>query len=424
MYAATTLDNGLEIVTVRMPQAESLTLGFWVKTGGRYEAKESAGISHFLEHLLFEDTANRTSRQIKEAIEGVGGSLNGFTAEEVTCYLVKILKKHLDLAVDVLSDMLLNAAMTPQAIEKERMVITEEINMYMDLPGHLVLDILNELVWPGHPLGMFLTGTPQTVKSITRQGLIEYKNSYYVPNNIVLACASCLPHERIVRSCKRYFAGQVKEDVGNCLPAPQVKDGFKVNLRAKNTEQTHIAMGVQCVSSLDPDRFAMGLMHVILGANMSSRLFQEIREKRGLAYEISTGLKKYKDTGCFVVSGGIKNDKVRQAIEVILQELKRLKVEPPAGGELKRAKEFLTGQTLMGLEDTMDHMMWAGEQFISYGRIMTVRQILNRINKVTAQDLLKAANKFFKSERLNLAAIGPFGDKDTESIKDVLGVLG
>lgn len=424
MYQTTVLDNGLKIVTAHMPGMQSLCIGFWVKTGGRYEAREISGISHFLEHLLFEETKNRSSKEIKQAIEGVGGSLNGFTGEEITCYLVKILSKHLDLAVDVLSDMVLNAALLDSAIEKERSVITEEIKMYLDLPGHYVGDLLNELMWPEHPLGMFLTGTPETVNAITRKDLLDYKARFYAPNNIVIAVAGPLDNNIVSDSCKRFFGNLSKEAVPHFKPITETQKKTRVNLHYKDTEQIHIAMGMHGVSSSDPDRFVMSLLHIILGANMSSRLFQEIREKRGLAYEISTGVKKYKDTGAFVVSGGIKNEKFTEAVEVTLKELKKIKKEPPGNSELQRAKEFYTGQMLMALEDTADHMLWIGEQVALLDKIFVSEEILKRINKVMPDDISRVADKFFRPDKLNLAAIGPIQDKDRQKIDKILETLG
>lgn len=423
MYQTTTLENGLKIVTAHMPQMQSLSIGFWIKAGGRYEAKETSGISHFLEHLLFEDTKNRSSKQIKQAIEGVGGSLNGFTGEEMTCYLVKILNRYLDVSADVLSDMILNAALSPASIEKERSVITEEIKMYMDLPGHFVHDLLNELMWPGHPLGMFLTGTTETVNSITRQDLTDYKKKFYAPNNIIVAAASSLNHETIVDCCGKYFEKLTKRPAASFKPISQVQKLHRVKLQYKDTEQMHIAMGVPAVSVSDPDRFTVSLLHIMLGANMSSRLFQEIREKRGLAYEISTSVKKYKDAGAFVVSGGIKNAKLTQAIEVILKELKKIKTDSPSSAELERAKEFYTGQMFMALEDTADHMLWIGEQVVSLDKIFTAEDILKKIEKVTIEDIKRVADKFFKSEKINLAVIGPLKDKDKKDISKILEIL-
>lgn len=423
MYQTTVLDNGLKIVTAHMPGMQSLSLGFWVKTGGRYETKESAGISHFLEHMLFEDTTNRPSRELKQAIEGVGGSLNGFTGEESTCYFVKILSKHLDLSVDILSDMILNAALSNASIKKERSVIMEEIKMYMDLPGHFVADLLNELVWPDHPLGMLLTGTVDTVSSITREDLTGYKERFYTPNNMVIAAAGPLNHETVLESCKRYFAELSKKTVVHFKEVSGKQNSPRSNLHYKATEQMHIAMGVPAISAVDPDRFAIGLLHVMLGANMSSRLFEEIREKRGLAYEISTSVKKYKDTGCFTVSAGIKNENLNEAIEVILKELKKMKSQPVSAAELKRAKEFYIGQLLMALEDTTDHMLWIGEQVVLLDEILTSADIIKGIEKVTADDTMRVADKFFKSDKLNLAVIGPVQDKDREKLTKILEIL-
>ena len=423
MYQTSILDNGLKIVTVHMAQMQSLSLGFWVKTGGRYETKESAGISHFLEHLLFEGTKNRSGKEIKQAIEGVGGSLNAFTGEETTCYLVKILSKHLELSVDIFSDMLLNPVLLDVSIEKERSVITEEIKMYMDLPGHFVGDLLSELIWPDHPLGRFLTGTVDTVNSITRENLFNYKKRFYTPNNMVIVAAGPLNHRRVLNCCQARFGRLSKRPSVSFKDASNIQESARVNLQYKDTQQMHIAMGVLGVRAVDIDRFAMSLLHIILGANMSSRLFQEVREKRGLAYEISTGVKRYKDTGAFLVSGGIKNEKFHEAVEIILKELKKIKQKPINHAELKRAKEFYTGQMLMVLEDTMDHMLWVGEQMVSLDRIFSSADILKQIEKVTSDDIIRIANKFFKADKLNLAVIGPVQDKDGDQINKILALL-
>ncbi len=423
MYQITTLNNGLKVVTANMPNMQSSCLGFWIRTGGRYETKEIAGISHFLEHMLFEGTAKRSSKQIKQEIEGIGGSLNGFTGEEVTCYLVKILTKYLDLSIEVLSDMILNPAFSDASIQKERLVINEEIKMYMDLPGHFVLELLNQLMWPGHPLGMFLTGTAETVNSITKKEIIDYKNKFYAPNNIVLAAAGSANHKTVVDSCQRFFTKLAKQPHIPFKPVSGVQKSARINLANKDTEQTHMALGMSAVSIDDPDKYVISLLHILLGANMSSRLFEEVREKRGLAYEISTNVKKYKDTGCFLVVGGIKNEKFHQALEIILKELKRIKKEPVGNAELQRAKDFYAGQMLMALEDTADHMLWIGEQLVSQGEILTTEQILKKIEKITADDITRVADKFFKSKKLNLAAIGPVKEKDKTDINTILEIL-
>jgi predicted Zn-dependent peptidase len=320
--------------------------------------------------------------------------------------------------------MILNAALLEGAVEKERSVIIEEIKMYMDLPGHFVADLLGQLMWPNHPLGMFLTGTPQTLKAITRRDLVDYKMEFYSPSSIVITAASSLGHDAVVKSCSKYFEKLSPKKVTPFKPASDIQDKPRVNLQYKDTEQMHLAMGLPAVSALDPDRFIVNILHIILGANMSSRLFQEIREKRGLAYEISTAVKKYKDTGAFMVSGGIKNERLPEAVEVILQELKRIRTEQPADSEIRRAKEFYTGQMLMALEDTADHMLWAGEQTVQTDKIFTSQEILRLVDKVTAADVTRVADRFFKSQKLNLAVIGPVKDKDTKNINKILETLG
>jgi len=349
MYNITTLNNGLRIVSYRMPGMRSVSMGIWVKAGGRYENKSNSGISHAIEHLLFKGTKHRSAKKIKEAIEGTGGSLNGFTSEEFTCYLAKVVGKHLPLAIEVLSDMVLNPLFKTEDMEKEKAVICEEIKMYLDLPMHYVHDLLQELLWPDQPLGMLLTGTVDTVGSITRKDMLKFKQAYYNPANIVVSVCGDLETERTVAQVYKHFSKKAKGAENNFIKAKVGQKKARCNFHVKQTEQTHLCLGMHAFGRSHPDRYALSLLNIILGANMSSRLFQEIREERGLAYDINSSVDRYKETGAFVVSAGVENKNLGRTVSAIMKILKKVKKHSIGRSEFNRAKDFYTGQLLMGL---------------------------------------------------------------------------
>lgn len=412
MYKKTTLDNGLTVVSHYMPERASVSLGIWVKVGARYESENINGISHFLEHLVFKGTKRRSCEELKQAIEGIGGSLNGFTTQELTCYLAKVPAKYLSGALDVLGDMALNANLASEDIETERQVILEEIRMYNDLPSHAVSDLLNEMLWPDGPLGRSISGEIKTVGKISRAQLLTYKESFYQLNNIVIVACGNLKHRELLEECKRCFSVQAKVKRGKFSSASGKQAGPQTRIQLKDTKQTHLALGFYGLARRDPARFALGLLHVILGANMSSRLFREVREERGLAYEIGTSLKFFQDSGAFVVHAGIDNGRLSEAVEVILGELAKIKKTPVEREELKRAKEYYIGQLLLGLESTCEYMFWLGENFVSLNKFLSPKEVIRRVKEVEASDLNRLANKILDSRSLHLALVGPLKDKN------------
>jgi predicted Zn-dependent peptidase len=430
MYKKTTLNNGLTVVTHRMSGRVSVSLGIWVKVGARYEQKGINGISHFLEHLLFKGTQKRTCEQIKQSIEGIGGALNAFTGKELTCYLAKVPSKYLDIALDVLGDMVLNAILVPPDIEKERKVILEEIRMYKDLPGQFVMELLAKLLWPKQPLGRSIAGETKSVEKITRSQLLNYRKNFYQLDNVVVVACGDVKHQQVLEQCKRYLSSSGyqrrhkslsgRQSMRKFLPAWQKQLAPQLNLLIKDTEQTHLSLGLHGLSKKDPERFIFELLHIILGANMSSRLFREVREERGLAYEIGTILKFFQDTGAFVVHAGIDNCRVLEALEVIMQQLAEIKKTKVKADELQRAKEYYIGQLMLALEDTSDHMLWLGENFISLNRFLYPQEIIRRIKRVKVVDLQHLAHKILQNCNLNLAIIGPLRAKDKKSIKQRL----
>lgn len=420
MYEKSTLDNGLRLVTYKMPQRNSAALGIWIGAGGRYEDGSNKGIAHLLEHLCFKGTGKYSAVQIKEKIEGVGGSLNAFTSEEFTCYLTKIIAKHLPLAVDVLSDMVLNPLLALKDMEKEKSVILEEIKMYRDLPQAYVNELLDELLWPGHPLGMNLAGTLESVSAMRREQLTGFYGKLYHPENIVISIGGDIEHKKALDLIAGIFSKAAVKPRVNFKKVSLSQNSPRSKLFYKQTEQSHLAIGYLSCKREHPDKHAVGLLHIILGANMSSRLFNEVREKKGLAYEIGTQHRHFYDTGAFFIHAGVDNRKVLSALSTILKEMKRIAQSPVSRSEFSRAKEYYTGQLLMSLEDTLDHMLWMGEQESALGRIKSAQDILLEINKVTIEDLLRVAGNTFHNNNLSLALIGPQSEEEKDKISSLL----
>lgn len=422
MYQKTVLNNGLRVITNFMPERQSVALGVWIKVGGRYETRENKGIAHFLEHLVFKGSQKFSSRKIKESIEGVGGHLNGFTSEELTCYLVKLPAKHLNLSLDVLCDMALRPRLLKKDVEKERGVIIEEIKMYKDLPQAYVHELLDELLWPNHPLGMNLAGTVESVGRISPAHMSDFQKKFYHPANMVIAGCGLLRHQDLVRRIEKILPHLPAKKIEFCTAQNNQKMPG-LNFFSKPTEQTHLAIGFLGLKREDPRRHILGLLNVILGANMSSRLFNEVREKRGLAYEIGTQVKRLEDTGAFVIHAGIDNRKVVKTVEVVLKELKRIKKELPKSNEVSRAKEFYTGQLRLALEDTLDHMLWIGEATTALDKTYTLQDILKEVEKIKPQDISALSSFIFKDKKFNLALIGPDLEKNKKEIEGLIPIL-
>ncbi|MFH0826460.1 MAG: pitrilysin family protein [Candidatus Omnitrophota bacterium] len=419
MYKKTLLHNGLRVVSHRMPAMQSVALGIWIKVGGRYESGRNKGISHFLEHLLFKGSKKFSYRKLKESIEGVGGSLNGFTSEEFTCYLAKIPSRHIEIAWDVLSDMALNPLLPAQEVEKERTVILEEIKMYKDQPQAYVYELLVGLLWPAQPLGTPIIGTRDSVTKMKRGEILSFKERFYTPLNMVISAAGQLKHEKLVRLAQRTFSDVQEGSPNDFVRAKENQESPSLKIFHKETEQSHMALGFHSLKRDHSLRHALGILNIVLGANMSSRLFNEIREKRGLAYEIGTLVKRYLDTGVFLVHAGIDNARVQEAVSLILGQLKLCKKELISTDEFRRAKEFYLGQLMLALEDTLDHMLWIGETTISLGRSYTPSEIIKEVDKVNREDVRLAARAIFQERKLKMALIGPLQDSHHKIQKEL-----
>ena len=423
-YQLTTLENGLRVLTIPMANRDSAAVAVWVKAGGRYEPRKISGVSHFLEHMMFKGTPARTTRQIKEEIEGVGGILNAFTGEEMTCYFAKLLKQYYPRALEVLSDMVLHATVPADELAKERQVILEEIKMYRDLPSHHVHDLMGELLWPHQPLGRTLSGPPETVSRMTRAEILKYKKDYYHNSNILVSISGDVDHEEVLAHAAAIYQTRQQKKASTFVPAKSDQSRPRTHFYEKKTEQTHLVIGLHALPRMHPDRYKLGLLHIMLGANMSSRLFEEVREKRGLAYEIKSGMSAFQDAGVFTVSAGVETKKIVRAVEVILRELAKVRKSFVKAGELRRAKDYFMSQVSLGVEDTLDHLLWVGEKALCAGELPDKTEIRQKIEAVTLEDIQGIAQKIFRTGNLNFSLIGPVPEKMQREITQKLVIEG
>ncbi len=424
MYQKDVLDNGARIVTHDMKERESLSIGVWIGVGGRYEEDHVKGAAHFLEHLAFKGSAHYSCEDIKGRIEGVGGSLNAFTAEEQTCYYAKIPARYMESTLDILLDIALEPLLKKKDIERERTVILEEIKMYKDLPQYYVVDLLEEMMWPGHPLGKNLAGTPESVGQMSSRDLKMFHHDYYVPTNVVVAACGKVQHKRFVAAVRKKISAFHSGQKLSCLAADNSQRPAAVLSSPRPIEQMHLALGMPGYHDDHADKYILNMLHVILGGNMSSRLFNEVREKRGLAYSISTSVKALSDTGMFMVRAGVDTQKLEQAVEVILKELEKIKRRGVSDSEFQRAKDYYKGQVLIGLEDTLDHMIWLGESVCAHDRIRTLEEIMGKINKIRMEDVSRVAKDVLQSPRYNLSLVGPISDAQKGALLRLVGCPG
>jgi len=420
MYRKSSLLNGLRIVTHDMKERESVGIGFWVGVGGRYEDDTIKGAAHFLEHILFKGSEKYSCTAIKEEIEGVGGSLNAFTSEELTCYYAKIPARYEKKTFDILADMVFHPKISPKDVERERGVICEEIKMYHDLPQYYVLELLDELLWPNHPLGKSLAGTIDSVTRMDHKALRQLHTRLYTPERVVLAACGNVSHSELLELAQHKLDKIPAGQAMTYLPAKDAQSAPRFKFFRKDTEQMHLALGMPAYHDDHKDRYILNLLHILLGGNMSSRLFNEVREKRGLAYSISTSAKALHDTGMFMVRAGVDNTKLVQAMDVILKELKKIRLKGVGEDEFARARDFYKGQVVLGLEDTLDHMLWVGESLVVRNRLRTVEEILQKISAIKREDVQRVAREILAAKRYNLAIVGPTTDEQEKTLAGML----
>ena len=411
---ATILKNGATIVTSAMDDAESVAIGLWANAGGRHEKASQTGISHFLEHLLFKGTKTRSALQISQAIEGRGGYLNAFTQEENTCYYARLPYEFLSQAVDVLTDMYLNATIVEADLERERAVIIEEIKMYQDQPQAVVQEQLQEAMYVNHAMGRPLAGSEKTLLPIDRKAMLDYKTHAYTPSATVFAFAGRITHEACVACVEKAFAAVSKrKGLSYKLVSGDTKQTPFVMTR-KDIAQVHAVAGFRTFGRHDDRRFALRMLNDILGENMSSRLFQSVREKHGLCYSIHSSYQLFEETGMFTISGGFDAARAEAALKLTCKEIQRIIEKKVTPAELKRAKDYLQGTFRLGLEGVEHQMLLLGSSILNYGRLIPPTETLEGIRRVTAEDVRQVAETVFTPSRMTLSLVVPNEQKQRE----------
>jgi len=407
------LDNGIRVVTEDIAASHAVTMGFWVDAGSRDEDPAQAGASHFLEHLLFKGTAERSARQIAEAVDAVGGDMNAFTTKEYTAYYMRLIEDDLDLGLDILSDIMWAPAFRPEEIDAERQVILEEILMHEDEPSDLVHELMHEALFPEHPLGREVLGDKSTITAMTRDQIDDYFRSHYRPSSMVVAAAGSVDHQRLVEGVAARFAGGDGEAPARVIPplaAPQ-----RMVVRNRPTEQAHIMVGMRALDRNDGDRFALSILNHVLGGGMSSRLFQEVREKRGLAYSVYSYRVGYLESGMLGIYAGTSPSRAHEVLDLIGDELDRLAAEGIPEQELEQAKGHLRGSLALSLEDSAGRMSRIGRSRLVHDEVMTYEDLVERVDSVTAEDVMRVGARVLGGERA-LAVVGPFQDDAFESV--------
>ena len=407
MYEKSTLSNGVRVITNTMTNTRSVCLAILVGAGSCYETKEEAGISHFAEHLCFKGTHKRPkAKDISQDIEGVGGIINGGTDKELTVFWCKVASSHFELALDVLSDLLLSSRFDKEDIDKERQVIIEEINMNLDIPQQRVNMLIDELLWPEQPLGRDVIGTKESVLATSREKMLSYIASRYLPDNIVVSVAGNIQHKHVLAHVEPLFGPLVSRRLltGYITDEKQTMDRLCVEHR--DSEQVHLCLAVHGFSQSHPMRFALDLLNVVLGGGMSSRLFTEIRENKGLAYDIHSHVEYFINSGALVVYAGIAPDCVETAVTAILRELSKIRKGITAS-ELVRAKEMSKGRLLLRLEDSQNVALWLGSQEMLRRHILSIDEVVSILNAITMKDVKDVAQQILANDGFNLAMVGP-----------------
>ncbi len=405
-----TLPNGIRLVMEVVPTVQSVTVSLWIGVGSRHEQPHQHGIAHFLEHMLFKGTQSRTATQIAQEIEGRGGVLNASTGKELTFYYARMLKEHMPIAVEVLSDLFLNPRLDPDDIEREKGVILEEMRMIEDTPDEILHDLFAEFHWQGHPLGRRIIGTEATVSQFTREMLREFIQTHYQPDRVVVACVGNIDPDAVVREVERWLGAWRPEPVSNSVPiTPPFHPPTEVSRHfvARDVEQVHFGLGVDGVSFHDERRYAQAVLNTLLGGSMFSRLWQEVREKRGLAYDIGSYALPMSDGGLFVVYGGTAPDTFEQVLTLVSDELDKLMDAPPPEEEVANARNLLKGNRVLALESTQTRAELIGSETLMRGYVIPMEEVLAQIDRVTPGALHRLAQELFAPEKRTLVALVP-----------------
>jgi predicted Zn-dependent peptidase len=408
-HRRTVLPNGLRVLTAPMPHTRSVAISIYVGAGARYETPIEAGLSHFIEHLVFKGTERRpTPLEVSQVIDSVGGVINAATDRELTVFYCKVAQPHFDMALDVLTDLVRTPLFQPDEMEKERRVVIEELAMVADSPGQLVDLLLDEQLWPNQPLGRDVAGTDASVRDLSRQMALDYLHRQYVPNNMVISIAGAVGHDEAVERVTTALGSWPRGVPHGWFPAVNGQTEARAAVKYKKTEQAHVTVAVHGLPFPHPERYALNLLSVVLGEGMSSRLSLELREKRGLCYDVHSYVSSFLDAGSFALYAGVDPQNAAEALQVLLAELGRLRDELMPEDELGRAKELAKGRLLLRMEDTRSVSDWLGAQEILSGRIRSVDEVTEHIDAVTPEDVRTVAQRLLKSDQLNLAVVGPF----------------
>ncbi len=410
MFKKVQLSNGLRLVYEKIPYVRSVSVGIWVGTGSRNETSENNGISHFIEHMLFKGTSKRSAKDIAECIDAIGGQINAFTGKECTCYYTKTLDTHLDIAVDVLSDMFFNSSFDSDDINVEKRVVIEEIGMYEDTPEELVHDIFSEMVWDGNPLGYPILGTEMCINKFDKDMILKYMNEFYTPYNTVISVAGNFDEMKLIELVNKYFQDwKFGKTFSNKFSSAQ----YKVNkiVREKDTEQVHLCMGFEGIEHGNEKLYSLLSLNNILGGGMSSRLFQNIREKRGLVYSIYSYPSTYQGSGLFVIYAGMNPEHLQTVIDLTKTELDLIIKDGITKDELAKTKEQLKGNYILGLESTSSRMNSIGKSELMLGKINTPEEILQKIDRVNMDSVDEMIKRVFDFEKMSISAVGSINNK-------------
>jgi predicted Zn-dependent peptidase len=399
------LPNGMRVVTEHMPHVRSVSVGIWIGTGSREESPADTGISHFIEHMVFKGTKNRSAEQIARSVDSIGGGLDAFTSKELVSYNVKVLDEHLPEAFDVVADLVRNPLFMEADIEKEKGVILEELKMEVDNPEYLIHEIFSSNFWKGHALGRPILGTKQTIRAFDRDKVEKYYKQFYTPSNILITAAGNLDHKKLVRLAERYF-GDLKRHRTVKLEEKPTPHAPLVFRDKDSLEQVHVYLGVPSIAMPHEERFACYILNAVLGGGMSSRLFQNIREKQGLAYTVYSELTMYRDAGCMLIYAGTALKSAGKVIESIVRELRELVDKKVTPEELRRAKDHLKGSFVLGLESTSSRMGNLARQELYFKRFFSLDEMLDNVERVTAEEVQKLARQFFDPNRMAVAMLG------------------
>jgi predicted Zn-dependent peptidase len=420
-YKNKTLDNGLRVITIPMKNANSVTVLILVGTGSKYETKDINGISHFLEHMFFKGTEKRpTTLAISETLDSVGGEYNAFTSKEVTGYWAKVDKKHSDTALDWIFDIFLNSKFDETEMNREKTVIIEEVNMYLDTPTAYIGDLWETLLYGDQPAGWRVIGEKENILSFNREKVVDYFKSHYSPSNTIVCVAGAITSKEIEKKIGAYFINVKKVAEPEKLLAKEDQSNPEVLIHNKKTDQTHFCLGVRAYDLFDERKSALSLLAVILGGNMSSRLFIKVRERNGLAYSIHTSTDNSTDTGYLVTQAGIDHKNLEKSVQLILEEYRDLRDNKITEKELQKAKDYIRGTTSLSLDSSDSQASFYGVQELLEKNILTPEEKLQRMDKVTIEDIKKVAEDIFVQEKLNLAVIGPYEEVEKEKLKQLL----